>query len=170
MFFDYLRESHTYSITPFLGFVVFVCLVLISLLKGRKNPATILFAGICFLVAVINLDVALVSVIPDKPLALKIDRLSYLFLVFILPVYIQFVHSFLGISRRKWLVYIACSLSLIFLFFTQTDLFIIGFNEYSFGTIARAGPAYHLFSLAAISTVLYCILTSISLDTIFIVR
>ena len=159
MFFDYLRESHTYSITPFLGFVVFVCLVLISLLKGRKNPANILFAGICFLVAVINIDVALVSVIPNKTLALKIDRLAYLFLVFILPVYIQFVHSFLGISRRKWLVYIACFLSLIFLFFTQTNLFISGFNEYYFGTIARAGPVYHLFSLVAISTVFYCILT-----------
>ncbi|MEA1935829.1 MAG: ATP-binding protein [Thermodesulfobacteriota bacterium] len=159
MFFDYLKECHTYSITPFLGFVVFVCLVVISLFRGRKNPTNLLFAGICFLVAVINIDVALVSIISNKTLALKIDRLSYLFLVFILPVYIQFVHSFLGISRRKWLVYLACSLSLIFLLFTQTDLFISGFNEYSFGTIARAGPVYHLFSLMAISAVLYCILT-----------
>lgn len=159
MFFDYLRESHTYSITPFLGFIVFVCLVLISLLKGRKNPTNFLFAGICFLLAVINIDVALVSIIPEKTLALKVDRLAYLFLVFILPVYIQFVHSFLGISRRKWLVYVASFSSLIFLLFTQTDLFISGFNEYQFGTIARAGPIYHFFSLVAISTVLYCILT-----------
>ena len=135
MFFDYLRECRTYSITPFLGFVVFVSLVVISLFRGKRNPTNLSFAGICFLVAVINIDVALVSVISNKTLALKIDRLSYLSLVFILPVYIQFVHSFLGISRRKWLVYLACSLSLIFLLFTQTDLFISGFNEYSFGTI-----------------------------------
>ena len=79
MFFDYLKECHTYSITPFLGFVVFVCLVVISLFRGRKNPTNLLFAGICFLVAVINIDVALVSVISNKTLALKIDRLSYLF-------------------------------------------------------------------------------------------
>lgn len=159
MFADYLRESHVYSITPLLGFVVFVCLALISVLRGRKNPTNLLFAGICFFGAIINIDVALVSIIPDKTLALKIDRLVYLFFVFFIPVYIKFVHSFLGISRRKWLEYLACSMSLIFLFFTQTGLFITGFNEYSFGAIAKAGPVYHIFSLMAISTVIYCILT-----------
>ena len=159
MFADYLRESHVYSITPLLGFVVFVCLALLSVLRGRKNSTNLLFAGICFLGAVVNIDVALVSVIPDKTLALKIDRLIYLFFVFFIPVYIKFVHSFLGISRRKWLEYLAFSISLIFLFFTQTGLFITGFNEYSFGTIAKAGPVYHIFSFIAISTVIYCILT-----------
>ena len=159
MFFDYLRESHTYSITPVFGFVVFVSLALISLLKGRKNPTTLSFAGICFIGAIINIDVALVSIISNKTLALKIDRLIYLVFVFILPTYIRFVHSFLGISQRKWLEYLAYSLSLILLLFTQTDLFISGFNEYSFGPIARAGPVYHLFSLAGISTVIYCLLT-----------
>jgi len=159
MFFDYLRESHTYSITPALGFVVFICLALISILKGKKNPTTLSFAGICFIGAVINIDVALVPLIVDKSIALKIDRLIYLVFVFILPIYIKFVHSFLGISQRRWLEYLAYLMSLIFLLFTQTDLFISGFNEYSFGTIAKAGLVYHIFSIIGIFTVLYCVLT-----------
>ena len=159
MFFDYLRELHIYSITPLFGSVVLVCLALISLLKGKKTPVNFLFTSFCVLGAAINIDVALVSIITNKALALKIDRLIYLFFVFSLPIYIQFVHYFLGISWRKWLEYLAYFISFVFLLFTQTDLFISGLNEYSFGTIAKAGPVYHVFSIFGFLTVSYCLLT-----------
>jgi len=50
--------------------------------------------------SLINADVALVSIIPDKTLALTLDRIIYLLFVFRLPIYIQFVHTFL-ISRGE---------------------------------------------------------------------
>ena len=148
-----------YAIPPILGFFVLGCLALISLLRGRKNRTNILFSGICALGAIINADIALVSVIQDKALALKMDRATYLFFVFSAPLYIQFVHSFLGISGRKWLLYLAYISSLLLLFFIPSDLFISGFHYYSFGTIAKGGPAYHAFSVIAAFTVIYCIFT-----------
>ncbi|MDI6776899.1 MAG: ATP-binding protein [Syntrophales bacterium] len=148
-----------YAIPPILGFFVLSCLALISFFRGRKNRTNILFSGICILGAIINADVALISVIPDKTLALKVDRATYLFFVFSLPLYIQFVHSFLCISGRKWLEYLAYIASLLFLFFIPSDLFISGFHYYDFGIIAKAGPVYHAFSAMAAFTVIYCIFT-----------
>ena len=81
----YLSTSYAYVIPPILGFFVLFSLSLISLLRGRKNSTNILFAGLCFLGAIINADVALVSLIVDKSLALKVDRGTYFFFVFSLP-------------------------------------------------------------------------------------
>jgi two-component system NtrC family sensor kinase len=150
---------YTYVIPPILGFLIMSTLGLISILRGKKNPTNILFAGICFLGATINADVAIVFIIPDKSLALQIDRLTYFFFVFSLPIYIQFVHYFLGISRRKWLEYMAYCCGVIFVFFVPTDLFISGFYHYNFWIIAKAGPIFHVFSVIAASTVFYCLIT-----------
>lgn len=155
----YLSTSYAYVIPPILGFFVLFFLSLISLLRGRKNSTNILFAGLCFLGAIINADVALVSLIADKELAIKVDRATYFFFVFSLPIFIQFVHAFVGIERRKWLEYLAYFFSLVFLFFTPSSLFISGLNTYSFGTIAKAGPVYHAFAAVTGITVCYCFFT-----------
>ena len=155
----YLSTSYTYAIPPILGCLVFLFLTIISLLRGRKNPASTLFAGLCFFGALINADVALVSLIIDKRLALKVDRGTYFFFVFSLPIFIQFVHAFVGLKKREWLEYLAYFCSLIFLFFTPSSLFISGLNTYSYGSIAQAGPVYRLFALATALTVGYCIIT-----------
>ena len=127
------------------------------LLRGRKNPTNILFAGLCFFGALINADVALVSLIADKSLALKVDRGTYFFFVFSLPVFIQFVHAFLGNSKDEcWLEYLAYFFSLIFLFFTPSSLFISGLNTYQLWYYCQAGPIYHAFAVVAGLTVGYC--------------
>ena len=156
---NFLSTSYAYTIPPLLGFSVFLFLSIISLLRGRKGPANTLFAALCFLGALINADVALVSLIPDKGLALKIDRFIYFFFVFSLPVFIKFVHTFVGITKRVWLEYLAYLSSLVFLFFTPSSLFISGLQSYRFGTIAKAGPVYHVFAAVTGLTVCYCFFT-----------
>jgi two-component system NtrC family sensor kinase len=146
-----------YVIPPILGFFILISLALISILRGIKNPANILFAGICFMGAMVNANVALVSILPDKTLALKIDRFLYLFIVFSVPLFIQFVHTFLRVSGRKWLAYVAYLFSLIIVFFTPTELFISGLQQYAFGTIARAGPVFYVFSAMVCFAVFYCL-------------
>jgi two-component system NtrC family sensor kinase len=79
--------------------------------------------------------------------------------VFSLPVYIQFVHYFLGISRRRWLEYLAYGFSAVFLILTPTDLFIKGFAQFDFGIIAQAGKAFHFFTALVSFTVCYCLFT-----------
>ncbi|MDD5711996.1 MAG: ATP-binding protein [Smithellaceae bacterium] len=159
MFLDYLRASYIHVLPPIICFFILVTLSLIALLPGKRTRVTILFAAISFLGAIINADVALVSLIPNKATALRMDRAVYYLFVFSPPIYIQFVHSFLVITRRKWLEYLAYLFSLAFLFFVPTKLFVSGFYNYDFGTIAKAGPVFHVFSGVATFTVGYCLVT-----------
>ncbi|MCX7816900.1 MAG: ATP-binding protein [Syntrophales bacterium] len=146
-------------IPPTLGFIIYLSLSILSVIKGRGKPATGLFSAICFMGALINGDVALVNVLSDKDLALRIDRLTYVFFVFSPPVYIQFVHHFLGIKNRRYLEVVAYIASFSLLFFVPTEFFIKGFAQFSFGVIAQGGPAFHFFSLISALTVLYCLWT-----------
>jgi two-component system, NtrC family, sensor kinase len=152
-----LHTSWGYAIPPILGFIVLLCLSLISLLQGGGKRTNILFAGICFLGALLNADMVLVSILPDERLALSVDRTIHFFFVFSVPVYIGFVHAFLGIRNRRWLEITAWLLSVAFLTIIPTDLYISGFHYYFFGRIARSGLLYHLFSATAAFTVLYCL-------------
>jgi len=154
-----LWESYSYLLLPVTGFIVFSFLGFFSILRGKKNSTNTLFACICFLGALIDLDIALVSFLTDQSIALRLDRLTYLFFVFVIPVYIQFVHSFLGMKKRKWLEVIAYLFSIALLPFTQTEYFISGLRQFSFGTIAEAGSAYYVFSAGGGVAALYCITT-----------
>jgi two-component system NtrC family sensor kinase len=154
---DALRTVSAYVIPPLLGFIVLLGLALISLLRGGRKRTNILFAGICLFGALLNADVALVSIIPDERLALRVDRTVHFFFVFSVPIYIRFVHAFLGIRGRKWVEISAWLFSIASLTIVPTDLYFSGFHYYSFGRIARAGVLFHLFSAAVGFTVLYCL-------------
>jgi two-component system, NtrC family, sensor kinase len=152
-----LQTSQWYVIPPLLGFIVLLGISLISLLKGGRKRANVLFAVICLLAAFFNADVAVVSLLPDEGLALRIDRAFHLFFVFSVPVYIGFVHAFLGIRGRRWLEIAAWLVSIAFLTIIPTDLYISGVHYYSFGRIARVGALFHLFSAIVAFTVVYCL-------------
>jgi len=157
MIVDYLRTSYAFVIPPVLGFFVLTFLCLLSFLRGPRRSTNILFAGMCLMGALINLDVAMISILPDKTLALNLERIIYVVFVFSPPIYIQFVHVFLRLKSRRWLEMGAYLMSLSFLFFVFSDWFISGFHEYSFGTIAKAGPVFHVFSALSFFTVFYCL-------------
>ena len=94
---------------------------------------------------------------PMRQLALRVDRTIHFFFVFSVPVYIGFVHAFLGIRDRRWLEIIAWLLSIAFLTIVPTDLYFSGYHYYYFGRIARTGMLFHLFSATVAFTVLYCL-------------
>lgn len=151
-------SSLFYIIPPVIGFFVMMSLALVSLLRARRNPTNILFAIICFLGGIINIDTALVTVMRNEPGILWFDRGVHFLFVFIAPVYIQFVHSFLNISGRRWLPGLAYSCCVFLLIFIPTDLYFSGYHEYSFGIIAAAGPVFHVFSMVIGATVAYCLI------------
>ncbi|MDP3096721.1 MAG: ATP-binding protein [Syntrophales bacterium] len=152
-----LQAVSAYVIPPILGFIVLLGLALVSLLRGGRKRTNILFAGICLLGALFNADMALVSVVPDERLALRVDRTVHFFFVFSIPIYILFVHAFLGIRGRRWLEVPAWLFSIAFLTIVPTDFYLNGFHHYSFGRIARAGVLFHLFSATVAFTVIYCL-------------
>ena len=151
-----LQTSQWYVIPPLLGFIVLLCIALIALLRGERTRTNVLFAGICLLGALFNAEVAVVSLLPDEGLALRVDRVVHFFFVFSVPIYIGFVHAFLGIRTRHGLEIAAWLFSVVFLTVIPTDLYISGFHYYFFGRIARAGTLFHLFSAAVFFTVVYC--------------
>jgi len=153
-----LQTSYWYVIPPLLGFIVFLGIALLSLLRGGRKQTNILFAGICFIGAVFNADAAIIPNLPDERLALRIDRMVHLFFVFSVPLYIRFVHSFLEIHGRCWLERAAWLFSILLLTIIPTDLYLNGLHHTSYARIARAGALFHLFSAAVAFTVGYCLL------------
>jgi len=147
-----------YIIPPLLGFVVLLSLALVSLLRGARQRTNVLFAGICFMGALLNADVVLVAILPDEKLALQVDRTVHFAFVFSVPIYICFVHAFLEIRGRRWLEVTAWLFSTAFLAVVPTDLYFAGLHHYPFGRIARAGSLFHLFSAAATFAVGYALI------------
>lgn len=149
--------SAFYITPPVIGFFVMMALASISVLRAERNRTNILFAVICFLGGLINIDTALVSLARGGKSILWFDRSVHFLFVFIVPVYIQFIHSFLNIKGRRWLPAAAYACSAFLLFFVPTDLYFSGYYTYFFGVIAKAGPVFHVFSLAIAATVAYCL-------------
>lgn len=158
---SYLETSYVQVVPPVLGFFVLTALSLVAVVTGGRKRTNRLFAGICFMGALINADVALVNIVSDERLAITIDRCTYLFFFFSPALYIQFIHAFLGIASRQWLEKVGYAVGVVFLFFLPTEHFIAGFNRYEFGMIARGGMAFHAFSTIAGLTVAYCLVNLI---------
>jgi two-component system NtrC family sensor kinase len=150
-------SSFLYIVSSLLGFVVLLGIAAVSVLRGGGKRTNILFAGICLLGALLNADVAIVYILPNERLALYIDRTVHFFFVLSVPMYIRFVHEFLKIRTLRRLENAAWFMSFVFLAVIPTNLYINGFNYYSFGRIARAGPFFFLFSALTAFTVLYCL-------------
>ncbi len=146
------------AIPPVLGIFVLVFLAAITLLKGRRTPASRLFAVLCLMGILNNADLAALSLVADRDRVLSFERLIYFIFVFSLPVYVQFVHRLLEIAGRRWLERLAWIVGFGLLPLTQTDLFIRGLHRGPHGFIADAGPAFQAFSVLAGCTVIYCIL------------
>jgi hypothetical protein len=94
-------ELNFWVIPPFVSFLTMFGLAGLAVVKGKGLKVNLLFAGICFLGGLLSLDKAFASVAIDPGLALRISRIDHLFVVFFIPVYLHFIHTFLHIARRK---------------------------------------------------------------------
>jgi two-component system NtrC family sensor kinase len=155
----FLPGVKAFALVPsMLGLLILAGLVMVSLCRGRRNPTNYYFAGVCFLGALLNGNAILVSLLESPRIALTIYRLTYVFFVFTLPLYIQFTHAFLGITGRRFIELTAYGISSIFLVFVPSPLFFRGFYTYDFGRIAQGGPLFFIFAVSAFAAVLYCLL------------
>jgi len=144
-----------YLVPPVLGVFVLTGVALYSLQTGREKKTCRLFALLCAMGALINADLVVVSVLADGETALLIDRFTCVAFIFGVPVYMQFIHSFLGIRNRpKWemLVYGA---GFLFALTVPAEAFLLGFHESPFGRIGKAGTAFYAFSFYATAVVSY---------------
>lgn len=135
-----------YIIPPMAGFLVLIGLSIVSLIRRDLRRKNILFALISFLAALLNLDIALISVIQDEQAALKLDRATHLLFVFSIPIFIMFVHEFLEIHNRHWLEIISIFFCVSLLPIIPSDFYYQGMYNYQFGRMAKAGGLFSLFA------------------------
>ncbi|MCK9229777.1 MAG: ATP-binding protein [Syntrophales bacterium] len=156
----HLTEStaHLKALIPAaVGCFVFVSLSFVALRgAGKRIPVNRLFAAVSFLGGFINADMILVTAVTHDGSAITIDRLAYILIVFGIPLYIRFTHRFLGLARPR-LEQAALALSFLILPFTQSEYFIRGHHEYTFGRIAQAGPVFYAFIAVVTGVVTYCL-------------
>jgi two-component system NtrC family sensor kinase len=150
-------ELNFWVIPPLVSFITLFALAGLALVKGKGRKVNLLFAGICFLGGLLSLDKALASVVVEPGLALQISRIDHVFVVFFIPVYLHFTHTFLHIAGRKWLIGLAYAFSGCLSLLSQGDYYLTGVNKYFFGYYARGGPLMYVFGAASAISVVYCL-------------
>ena len=150
-------ELNLWVIPPLISFLTSFGLGTLALLKGRGRKVNLLLAGICFLGSLLSLDKALASVVVDPDVALRISRTDHLFVVFIVPLYLHFTYTFLGVTPRKWLLGCAYALSACLSILSQGDHYISGGQQYFFGYYVKGGPLLYVFGVATVTNTFYCL-------------
>ncbi|MCK4728327.1 MAG: GAF domain-containing protein [Desulfobacterales bacterium] len=150
-------ELNFWVVPPFVSFLTLFALAGLALVKGKGRKVNLLFAGICLLGGLLSIEKAFASVVTDPDLALRSSRIDHMFVVFFLPVYLHFTYTFLGITRRKWLIGLAYAFSGCLSLLSQGDYYLSGVHRYYFGYYALGGPLIYVFGVASTTTTLYCI-------------
>ncbi|MEW6614181.1 MAG: ATP-binding protein [Thermodesulfobacteriota bacterium] len=149
-----------YIIPPFLGLLTTLGLALLAFIKGKGRKSNLLFACLCTIGVFLNIDVALMTIVTKGDIALKISRYDHLLLVYNIPIYLHFVHTFFSINKKRWLVPVAYLFSFSLMFFTQSQFYLIGSYRYYFGFFAKGGPLFYLFFSVNSLVLLYCLYLS----------
>ena len=150
-------ELNFWVVPPFVSFLAMFALACLALVKGKGRKVNLLLAGICFLGVLLSIDKSLGAVLTDPLLALRVSRIDHLFFVFIIPVYLHFTYTFLGITRRKWLIGLAYAFSGCLSAFSQGDYYLAGVARYFFGYYAKGGPLMFVFGATSTVNTLYCL-------------
>ncbi len=150
-------EFDPWVIPPLVSFLTLLALAGVALFKAKGRKINLLFAGICFLGGLLSLDKALGAVLTDPRLVLQTSRIDHMFVVFFIPLYLHFTYSFLGMTRRKWLIVLAYTFSACLSLLSQGDYYLQGVREYYFGYYALGGPLIHIFGMASTTNIFYCL-------------
>jgi len=150
-------ELNLWVIPPFISFLTSFGLGTLAVVKGKGRKVNLLLAGICLLGSLLSLDKALASVVVDPDVALRISRTDHLFVVFIVPLYLHFTYTFLGITTRKWLLGLAYAFSGCLSVLSQGEHYIAGVQQYFFGYYVQGGPLVYVFGAATITNTFYCL-------------
>jgi signal transduction histidine kinase len=130
-----------YSIPNFVTSALIISLGLFVFLKRPSEPINRLFALLTWSVAHWLLGYALVYCTTDPDKALRFARFAYIGVVFIPTFFLHFMDEFLQLHRRSLLL-VAYSVSIIFLYIIQQDVFMNGVYSYFWGFYPKAGPIY----------------------------
>ncbi|MBC2715475.1 MAG: response regulator [Desulfobacteraceae bacterium] len=144
-----------YGFFSALSSLVCFFLAALTIQAGRIHRENQLFTILCLFQAVLNLEGALLAICISKDVALSISRFIHLFYVFIIPVFVQFIHEITGIKHRKSLVKWLYIFSLALSPLTQTNYYYYSVQERFFGLFPQGGPAFQIFGGIGLFATIY---------------
>jgi diguanylate cyclase (GGDEF)-like protein/PAS domain S-box-containing protein len=141
-------------IPPALFLGVSLGLVALALMRGNVQRENILFALVCIWYALLAPLFISHHLLEDHDLILSLERKIHFLFVFLPLIQVLFFHDILGIQRPRLILALAI-FGAIMAPLTQTDLYFSGLHHYSWGYIAKGGPAFMLFGLVCGVVLLY---------------
>ncbi len=145
-----------YILPPTFSLLCALYLVFLALTRGPRTREKVLFSLVCVWNSLLAPIFICHHLISDLDLILSIERKVHFFYVFLPFVTMVFVHHLLDIRRKVILLVLFC-LSALFALTTQGDLYLTGLYKYSWGYIAKGGPAFQLFGLYGAAAMVYFI-------------
>jgi PAS domain S-box-containing protein len=144
-----------YILPPALSLLVGLFLALLALRKGHDRAEPRLFALTCLWMSLLCPAFLAHYLIADPDTVLAVDRLIHFFYVYIPFVTLLFFHKVLG-KRNVSLGIAAFAISFAISLTTPTDWYFNGRYAYSWGSIARGGPAFKVFGAYSFALIGYC--------------
>jgi diguanylate cyclase (GGDEF)-like protein/PAS domain S-box-containing protein len=145
-----------YILPPALSLLCGLYLVVLALTRGAHTTEKMLFAAVCVWYSLLAPVFICHHLIADPELILSIERRVHFFYVYLPLVVVVFVHHMLGIRRHDILL-ILLTISALLSWTTQGNFYISGLYKYSWGYIAKGGPAFQIFGLYGAVALAYCI-------------
>ncbi len=143
-----------YIIPPILSLLVSLTLAGIAIFSKPRTTERKLFSVVCLWWGLLSPAFISHHLLSSIPQILAIERFIHFFYVFLPALHMVFVHHLLGIHKKS-LVIGAFFLSGLLAVTTPTDLYIHGLYHYDWGYIAKGGPAFQLFGLYGMGTLVY---------------
>ena len=156
-----------FLIPPTLSLVVSLFLAGLALIKGGRRAETRLFALMCVWWSLLCPAFISHFFFQDLSLLLAIERFIHFFYVYLPAITLVFFQRVLNQPNRRLLV-VSFALSFLISLTVPTEFYFNGHNRYSWGMIARGGPAFLFFgaySFAVIGYSLICLYWRLRTET-----
>lgn len=140
---------YLYSLPPFLTLIAFFALALITIVRWRNQVVNRLFLLICILGAGLYADILFIFNTDSAQNALLVTRIDQFFSLFLIPLYVHFLHAYLELGQRRWLLGIFYAVPGVLVWFGWTPLLIESMHRFSFGYFGQAGTLYPVVALSA---------------------
>ncbi len=155
-----MKALTIYLIPPILSLFISLILAGIAIHTKPRTTELKLFSIVCLWWGLLSPIFISHHFLDSIPQILAIERFIHFFYVFLPALNILFVHHLLGI-RKKTVVLCAFLLSGLLAATTPTNYYIYGLYKYDWGYIAKGGPAFQLFGIYCMLTLVYVVFRTV---------
>ena len=136
-----------YSLSSLFASLSCIFFAILSYVNNPKSELNLRFSIISFVVGGWAFFPYITSMFPNPEDSLFYGRIFYIFAIFTPPTFFNFVFVTLNVDRKKFnkLIYYSYIVSVIFLFFSFSDLFIKGVVTRAPNSYVIPGPLYIVY-------------------------